>query len=136
MALFAYSLHKLHLVPTPLHILIALVLMFAALAVLYSIAILVISIAFIVVRADNLIFLFGSIFDLARWPTTIFTGALAIVFTYVIPLALMTTYPAQALMGTLSLPSAGVSMLLAAVFAIAARLMWVASLRKYTSASS
>ena len=136
LVLFGYSFHKLHLVPTPLHVLTALILMLAALAVLYSIAILVISIAFVVIRADNLIFLFGSIFDLARWPTTIFSGALAFIFTYVVPLAFMTTYPAQALMGTLSLRSGGLSMVLAGVFAVAARLMWRASLRKYTSASS
>jgi len=40
----------------------------AAVLVLYSIAILVVSIAFVAVRVDNLLYLFQSIFDVARWP--------------------------------------------------------------------
>ena len=136
LALFAWALHKLHRVPSLLELGAALLLLGAGLAVLYSIAILVISIAFVAVRVDNLIFLFGSIFDLARWPSTIFRGALAFVFTYVLPLALMTTYPALALLGKLSVQTALGALAGAAGFALAARLAWISSLRKYTSASS
>ena len=103
---------------------------------LYSIAIIVISIAFVAVRVDNLIFLFGSIFDLARWPSTIFRGALAFIFTYVLPLALMTTYPALALLGRLTLPTALGALAGALLFTIVSRAAWMASLRRYTSASS
>ena len=75
--------------------------MVAAVAVLYSLKILAVSAAFYVVRIDNLAHLFDAVFDAARWPAPIFRGAVRFVFTFVIPLALMTTYPARALLGTL-----------------------------------
>ena len=53
------------------------------------------------VRLDNLIYLFNSVFDAARWPASVFRGVWRIVFTFVVPLALMTTYPALALLGRL-----------------------------------
>jgi len=104
--------------------------------VLYSIAILVVSIAFIAVRVDNLLYLFQSIFDVARWPSSVFRGALAAIFTFVLPLALMTTYPALALLGKLTPATAAGALLGTAAFAAAARTIWLASIRHYTSASS
>ena len=74
----------------------------AGVITLYSIWILVISVAFRAVRVDNLRYLFEAVFEVARWPASVFKGVLAFVFTYVIPIALMTTYPAEALLGTLS----------------------------------
>ena len=70
-----------------------------AVAVLYSLWILVVSAAFFVVKVDNLSFLFLSIFDAARWPVSVFNGFWRFLFTVVIPLALMTTFPAEALLG-------------------------------------
>ena len=78
--------------------------MFLALAVLilYSIWILVVSAAFWVVKVDNLSYLFGSLFDVGRWPISVLqAGRSALVFTFVFPIALMTTYPALALLGRL-----------------------------------
>ena len=69
----------------------AILLAVLAIAVLYSLWILIVSLAFYVVKVDNLTYLFTSIFDAARWPATVFRGVLHLVFTFVIPLALMTT---------------------------------------------
>ena len=63
--------------------------------ILYSIWILVVSLAFYVVKVDNLSYLFASIYDVGRWPSTIFRGVLAFVFTFVIPIAVMTTFPSR-----------------------------------------
>jgi viologen exporter family transport system permease protein len=71
-----------------------------------------------------------------RWPSTVFRGALAIVFTYVLPLALMTTYPALALLGKLGLGTALGALAGTLAFAAFARLVWTLSIGKYTSASS
>ena len=51
------------------------------------------SAAFYVVKIDNLTNLFNSIFDAARWPVQVFRGVLRWIFTFLIPLALMTTLP-------------------------------------------
>ena len=81
----------------------ALVFLALAVLILYSIWILVVSAAFWVVKVDNLSYLFGSLFDAGRWPIDVlrgvWRGTLLIVFTFVFPLALMTTYPALALLG-------------------------------------
>ena len=56
-------------------------------------------------------------------------------FTFVIPLALMTTYPAQALLGSLPWRTVVGTRLRALFLAFfAARLVWTASIARYTSA--
>jgi ABC-2 type transport system permease protein len=111
-------------------------LLLCAVAVLYSLWILVISAAFWVVRLDNLAFFFGAIFDFARWPVGLFKGAWRVLFTFVIPLGLMTTYPAEALLGALDLRTAGFAALGTIAFAAVARLTWTRAIGRYTSASS
>ncbi len=72
--IFAYAFRRIGHAPTWGQVLLAAVLLCAAVLVLYSIAILVVSIAFIAVRVDNLLYLFQSIFDGARWPSSVFRG--------------------------------------------------------------
>jgi len=106
----------------------------AAVSVLYSLWILTVSGAFYVVRVDNLTHLFSAIFDAGRWPISVFRGVARIIFTFVIPLALMTTYPAQALLGTLPLATRVASFVGAIVLFGIARAVWTASIARYTSA--
>ena len=134
--IFGYAFGKLGRAPTAGEVLAAGAMLVGALLVLYSIAILVVSIAFFAVRVDNLLYLFQSIFDVARWPSTIFRGFLAVLFTYVLPLALMTTYPALALRGKLRVETALSALAGTVAFAAFARLVWSRSIGKYTSASS
>lgn len=134
--IFTYAFRQIGRPPTPVEIALALLLLCAAVLVLYSIAILVVSIAFIAVRVDNLLYLFQSVFDVARWPNTVFRGVLAFVFTFVLPLALMTTYPALALLGKLGVGTAAGALVGTLAFAGVARAIWISSIRRYTSASS
>ena len=136
LAIFGYAFRALHRAPTAGQIAVALVMLAASLIVLYAIAIAVISIAFFAVRVDNLLYLFQSVFDVARWPSSVFRGALSVLFTWVLPLALMTTYPALALLGRLTAQTALGGLAGTVVFALLSRLAWRASLRRYTSASS
>jgi ABC-2 type transport system permease protein len=141
--ILAWAFHRLGQVPSLAGVALSGLLLLAALLVLYSLWILVISAAFWVVRLDNLAFLFGAIFDFSRWPVSIFKGFWRLLFTFVIPLGLMTTYPAQALLGGLD-PSAGgldartaaLSALGTLAFAALARGVWNRAIARYTSASS
>lgn len=135
-AIFAYAFVHLGRAPSLLDIALSLVLLLAAILVLYSIAILVVAIAFVAVRVDNLLYLFQSVFDVARWPSSIFRGFLAAVFTYIIPLALMTTYPALALLSKINATTVLGALFGSLAFAFFARLVWNSSIRRYTSASS
>jgi ABC-2 type transport system permease protein len=122
--------------PAPHEIALAALLTLASAGLLYALAIFVVSAAFWVVRLDNLIYLFNSIFDAARWPSTVFRGLWHVFFTFVIPLALMTTYPALAVLGRLSGQTAALALLGALAFMTLARLVWLRAIGHYTSASS
>jgi ABC-2 type transport system permease protein len=133
-ALFAWGFHLLGRVPTPRSLAAAAVATAAAIAVLYSLKTLAVSAAFFVVRVDNLAHLFDAVFDAARWPAPIFRGVVRIVFTFVIPLALMTTYPAQALLGTLPARTLAFAVAGAASSLMVSRMVWTAAIARYTSA--
>lgn len=135
-AIFAYGFHLIGRPPSVSGTVLSVGLLASSTLLLYSLWILTVSAAFYVVKIDNLVYLFDSVFDAARWPATIFRGLLEVVFTFVIPLALMTTYPAQALLGRLPGAAFGVAVLGALVFAAIARFIWLRSIGRYTSASS
>ncbi len=134
--LAVWAMHRLHRVPDAAQLATALMLTIAAAAILYAMAILVISAAFYVVRLDNLIYLFNSIFDAARWPASVFRGLWRVLFTFVVPLALMTTSPALALLGRLAPRTAAGALAGALLFVLLARAMWMRSIGHYRSASS
>jgi ABC-2 type transport system permease protein len=136
LAILTFAFSRLGRAPRPEHVLLALALLAVAVLLLYSIWILVVSASFWVVRVDNLSYLFGSLFDAGRWPIDVFRGILRIVFTYVFPLALMTTYPARALLGTLTAGTAVVALGGGLLFVVVSRLVWLRAIRFYTSASS
>jgi len=136
LAIFGVAFARLGRWPSPGAVAAALAMLLCAALILYSLWILVISAAFHVVKIDNLSYLFSSIFDAARWPVTVFQGLWRLLFTFVIPLALMTTFPALALLGKLSAALALQALAGALVFAALARLVWTRSIARYTSASS
>jgi ABC-2 type transport system permease protein len=137
LAIFVVAFRRLGRWPSPSHVVAAALLLGCAALILYSLWILVISAAFYVVKVDNLSFLFVSIFDAARWPADVFRGALRAVFTFVVPLAIMTTFPARALLGKDFGPAQAAGALAGALaFAVFARMVWLRSIGRYTSASS
>lgn len=134
LVLLGWALARLELIPTPKAVLLTLALLAGALLILYSMWILVVSIAFVVVKIDNLAYLMESIFDAARWPASIYRGVLSYLFTFVIPLAVMTTYPALALLGRISWLQVAGALGGAILFALVARRIWLRALGRYTSA--
>lgn len=134
--LMIYALRRIGHWPTFGNLAIALSLTLASAGLLYALSIFVVSAAFWVVRLDNLIYLFNSVFDAGRWPATVFKGLWRIFFTFIVPLALMTTYPALAIMGRLELRTAAFAFGGAIVFIVMARLVWLRAIGHYTSASS
>ena len=108
----------------------------AGVAATYALWILCAAASFWVVRLDNLMYLLGSVFDVARWPVDLFPAAWRVVFTFVIPVAVITTFPARALLGTLSPTAALATLAGAAGLVVVSRVVWRTAIRSYTSASS
>ena len=133
-AIFVWGFVLLGRPPSPSAIAFAVVSLVSAVAVLYSLWIVTVSAAFYVVRIDNLSYFFNAVFDAARWPVSIFRGIARFVFTFVVPLGVMTTYPAQALLGTLRASTLLASLVAAVVALVVSRAVWTASIARYTSA--
>lgn len=129
-----WACRRMGYVPSALQLASAAVMVASATVILYSIFVVVVSLAFRYVKVNNLAFLFTSIYDAARWPASVFRGGFALLFTFVIPLALMTTYPALALLGRLEPQLALRSLLMATVFAVGSRRLWLRAIKHYTSA--
>lgn len=134
LAIVVYALAKAHVVPSALDVALACGVLVCALVILYSLFVLVVSLAFHVVKIDNLSYLIVSTFDAARWPSSVFRGGLAFLFTFVIPLALMTTHPALALLGRLGPADVVTSFGVASLFFVVSRAIWSRSIRAYTGA--
>ena len=108
----------------------------AGVAAMYALWIACAAASFWVVRLDNLVYLLSAIFDIGRWPIQVLPGLWRILFTFVIPVAIMTTYPAMALLGKLDAATALAVIAGALVMLALSRLLWRAAIRNYTSASS
>jgi ABC-2 type transport system permease protein len=135
-ALFVIAFRALGRAPSLADCGLALVLLAAAMSALYSLWVLVICTAFRAVKVDNASDLFSAVFDAARWPSSIFRGVVRVVFTFVVPLALMTTVPARALLGAVDASSVAGALGGALLLLGVSRWVWVRSLAFYTSASS
>jgi ABC-2 type transport system permease protein len=82
---------------------------------------------------------FDGLFQMARYPLGLYPGWLRLVLTWVVPVGVITTVPAQALTGAVSVETpVGVasSAGLAAVLLIGASVLFRFGLRRYASASS
>lgn len=134
LGIVAWAQYKARGVPSLYELALCSLLFLCALAILYALWIMVVSLSFHVVKVDNLSFLIVSIFDAARFPSSVFRGAFALIFTFVIPLALMTTHPTLALIGRIESAQVATSLGVAAVFLALSRSMWLRSIRAYTGA--
>ena len=122
--------------PAILDVALGIVMFAGGVIAMYSIWIVCAAASFWVVRIDNLMYLLGAIFDTARWPVHVFRGVWRIVFTFAIPVAVMTTYPAMSLLGRLDASTAVASLAGSLGLLAISRLVWRAAIRSYTSASS
>jgi ABC-2 type transport system permease protein len=105
-------------------------------AILYSLWIVMISATFWFVRFDNNTTILQALLDTGRYPASVYPVWLRVIVTFIIPVAVATTIPLQALRGELS--PAQIALYLgvsAASFWVASRI-WQAGVKKYSGASS
>jgi ABC-2 type transport system permease protein len=134
LAWYAFSLRGSY--PTPAQMGVGILLLVSGVLAMYSLWIICAAASFWVVRLDNLIYLLMAIFDTARWPIHVFRGAWRFFFTFIIPVAIMTTFPAMALLGRLSARTTLLTLAGCLAMLVVSRVMWRAAIRNYTSASS
>lgn len=121
---------------TPGGVLLAALLYTCSLAIMYSLWFMLSTTAFWFIKTDNVTELANGVFSAGRFPVASFPPAARAVLTFVLPVAFVTTVPAQALSGTLS-PALGLAApLVALFFLLVSRLFWQRAVAGYTSASS
>jgi len=121
---------------TPLSILNFLALTVSGTVVIYSLWIVLIAFTFWFTKFDNNVTILQALLDSGRYPATIYPSWLRIIVTFIVPIAVATTVPLQALRGDLT----GWNVLLFisvgfASFLIASQ-VWKAGVRRYSGASS
>lgn len=122
--------------PTLLHTIYYILLILNSLLIYAAFHILVISINVITLQVDHLIEVFRDLSSMGRFPVGIYKGSLRAILTFIIPIGLMYTLPADSLSGVLTLQSFITATLVGFMFFIGSLKFWNFALKKYTSASS
>ncbi|MDP9313053.1 MAG: ABC-2 family transporter protein [Chloroflexota bacterium] len=121
---------------TILSILGGIVLVGAALTIVYAVWFMLTTTAFWFVKVENITELFNGLFRAGQFPVTVFPSWARFLFTFVLPIAFITTVPAEVLLGRIR-PASVVSALVVAVgLVVVSRWLWLRAIGSYTSASS
>jgi ABC-2 type transport system permease protein len=134
--LAVYALHRLGHVPSAGEIALAFVATLSGLAMLYALWLCAAATTFFWVKIESLSYLLGALLDAGRWPAAVYRGWLRLVLTFVLPVTLMTTVPAEALLARIGPGPVLMSLGLSATFLFLSRRLWRYALSRYTSASS
>ncbi|MCD0167261.1 ABC transporter permease [Deinococcus sp. 12RED42] len=134
LGLIAYAASGL--IVTPLGALGAALLYASAVVIVYCIWLALSTTAFWFVKTQNVAELFNGVFGAARFPVSAFPLPVRAFLTFVVPVAFITTVPAQAMTGELAWGVALASPVVAAALFMGTRLFWLRAVGSYTSASS
>lgn len=133
-----FSLWKLSMVPTAAQILLYIVAVCCGILIHYGIMLVFSASSFWMVRSQGLIYGYYSLFNIGRYPDTIYRGAFKLVFSWMVPVIIVANIPSRLLIHAAENPwPVMIQLVTATLFVIGAtRWMWNAALRHYSSASS
>lgn len=137
-AIVIFSLHRLQLVPTIGQIMLYLAAVLLGVSIHYAIMFSLAVASFWIIRAQGLIWGYYNIMNLARYPDVVFKGIVKFIFSWVLPVIVVTNVPARVLMhaATTPWPLLGHLLLASMIMALVSRGIWRAALNRYSSASS
>lgn len=121
---------------TPLNVVSFLFLSVSGAVILYSLWIVMIAATFWFVKFDNNVTILQALLDTGRYPSTVYPAWLRLIVTFLIPVAVATTVPLQALRGDLSFGQILLFLGVGAASLLVATRVWKAGVKKYSGASS
>jgi ABC-2 type transport system permease protein len=137
LGVIAFAARQLHLTPSIFQIIGFFVLCLAGIIIHYSLMFLLATISFYTVRAQGIVWGYYNLFNIARMPDEAFRGGFRIIFTFAIPMLLVSNVPVRVIAGLATSPQQILLLLgMTLVCFTVSELGWRASLRHYTSASS
>jgi ABC-2 type transport system permease protein len=101
-----------------------------------SLHIIVIAIGVLTTEVDNTIMLYRDLTQMGRVPVDIYREPLNWIITFVIPVGIMMTFPAKALMGLLSFQFILISVLISGTLLVVSLSFWKFALKNYSSVST
>lgn len=107
-----------------------------AFCIAMSFHIMVLALAILTTEIDHAIMIYRDFTSMGKLPVDIYSEPLRSFVTFVIPVGVMMTYPARALMGLLDFTNVVLALLLSLFIFSCSILLWRYALRRYTSASS
>jgi ABC-2 type transport system permease protein len=137
-AIVTYSLYKLHIVPGLSQIVLYLVTMLLGVTIHYAILFSLGTVSFWIIRSQGLLWGYYNVMNLARYPDVVFKGAVKFVFSWLIPVIVVTNVPARVLMNAAETPWWLIAhlVLASALMLFFSRILWRFALNRYASASS
>lgn len=122
--------------PNFVQILLFLLLVANGLLIATAFHIAVLALGIITQEIDHTIMIYRDLTSFGRFPVDIYKQPLQGILTYLIPIGIMITFPAKALMGVISTGGILASLIVGTAAMIAALRFWNYALTKYSSASS
>lgn len=109
---------------------------FNGLVIAFSIHVLIASITVRTQQMENSIWMYRDLVSLGRFPIDIYTPFLRALLTFVLPIAVMVSYPTKALLGTLPPERIAGAFVLSGALLALALFAWSRALKHYSSTSS
>jgi ABC-2 type transport system permease protein len=134
--LIAVGIHMSGDMIGPLQILSFILLAISGIVVIYSLWIVLIALTFWFTKFDNNVTIMQALLDSGRYPVSVYPVWLRIIVTYIIPIAMATTVPLQALRGDLNLGNILTFVAIGMISFLVASRVWKAGLKRYSGASS
>jgi ABC-2 type transport system permease protein len=121
---------------TPFNTLTFILLSITGTMIIYSLWVVLISMTFWFTKFDNNVTILQALLDSGRYPATVYPAWLRIIVTFIIPIAVATTIPLQALRGDLESNQIFLFISISIVSFWVATRVWKLGLKRYSGASS
>lgn len=105
-------------------------------AIFYALWIILMGITFWFIKFDNNVTILQALIEAGRYPATVYPPWLRMIVSFVVPIALATTVPVQALLGELAWWQVAGFLVVAMIAVAVALRIWATGVRRYSGASS
>lgn len=138
LAITGYALLKLGVTPGALQVLLYCCCVLFGVAVHYSVMCSLSTFCFWIIRAQGLVYGYFNLFNIGRYPDSVYRGAFKFMFTWVLPVILVANVPVRVLTEVACTPWAAIGQLVGTSLVVLGftRWFWLRGLGRYASASS
>lgn len=112
------------------------ILLVNSLILAFSLNLIIAGVGVITTEIDHLVMVYRDLENMARFPTDIYAKGIQFILTFTVPIVLLITVPAKALLGLLSGGWFLLTLIISLILLFGALKFWQFSLKRYSSASS